>query len=107
MPLKKQYLKSKPEMKVTFEVEKEAAGDAAQIFLLAEFNDWQPLELSKLKSGKFKVVVNVPTDQQESYQFKYKLLDAAGSESFDNDWAADAYIASDMGGDNSVLEVSA
>ncbi|GDY27777.1 MULTISPECIES: isoamylase early set domain-containing protein [unclassified Agarivorans] len=106
MPLKKQYLKSKPEVKVTFEIEKEATQDAEQIFLLAEFNEWQPLELSKLKNGKFKVVVNVPTDQQASYQFKYKLCLADGVEAYDNDWEADAYQANGVDGDNSVLQLA-
>ncbi|WP_220718809.1 isoamylase early set domain-containing protein [Agarivorans litoreus] len=106
MPLKKQYLKSKPEVKVTFEIEKEATQDAEQIFLLAEFNEWQPIELTKLKSGKFKVVVNVPTDQQSSYQFKYKLCLSDGAEAYDNDWAADSYQPNGVDGDNSVLEVA-
>ncbi|WP_432454320.1 MULTISPECIES: isoamylase early set domain-containing protein [unclassified Agarivorans] len=106
MPLKKQYLKSKPEVKVTFEIEKEATQDAAQIYLIAEFNEWQPIELTKLKNGKFKVVVNVPTDQQASYQFKYKLCLADGTETYDNDWLADSYQNSGVGGDNSVLEIA-
>lgn len=106
MPLKKQYLKSKPEVKVTFEVEKEATQDAEQIFLLAEFNQWQPIEMSKLKSGKFKAVVNVPTDQQDAYQFKYKLCLEGGEEAYDNDWEADAYLPNGVDGDNSVLQVA-
>ncbi|MGY5452277.1 isoamylase early set domain-containing protein [Agarivorans sp. MS3-6] len=107
MPLKKQYLKSKPEVKVTFEIEKVASQDAQQIFLLAEFNQWEPIELTKLKNGKFKVVVNVPTDQQTSYQFKYKLCLSDGTEAYDNDWVADSYEANGVDGENSVLQVVA
>ena len=105
MSLKKKYLKSKPEVKVTFEVNKEAAEDAAQAFLLAEFNDWQPVELKKLKNGCFKAELSVPTDQQESFEFKYRFVDESGNERFDNDWEADAYRPNALGSDNSVLLV--
>ena len=49
MPIKKQYLKSKPQVKVTFEIEKQDAQDAQRIVLLSEHNNWTPIEFKKLK----------------------------------------------------------
>ncbi|MFM2483197.1 isoamylase early set domain-containing protein [Celerinatantimonas sp. YJH-8] len=106
MALKKQYLKSKPEVRVTFEVSKEAANNASRIFLLGEFNQWEPVELDHMKNGKFKIVVKLPTDQQSSYQFRYKLCDASGKEYFENDWNADAYCPNLYGEENSVITVT-
>ncbi len=62
MPLIKQFLKSKPEVKVTFAVEKEAAAGAEQVMLIGEFTQWQPVELKRMKSGEFKATLNLPTD---------------------------------------------
>lgn len=107
MPVKKRFLKSKPQVKVTFEVEKEAAAQAEQIFLLAEFNDWQPLELQKFKNGKFKATLDVPTDNKTEFEYKYKLVNADGSEMFENDAQADGYKRNEFGSENSVLSVLA
>ncbi|MEN9534085.1 MAG: hypothetical protein RIQ83_3309, partial [Pseudomonadota bacterium] len=54
MPINKQFLKSRPEVKVTFAVEKVAAGEAEQVLLLGEFSQWQPIELKRMKSGEFR-----------------------------------------------------
>ena len=43
MPINKQFLKSRPEVKVTFAVEKEAAGDAEQVLLLVNSASGSPL----------------------------------------------------------------
>lgn len=51
MPINKQFLKSRPEVKVTFAVEREAAGEAEQVLLLGEFSQWQPIELKRMKNG--------------------------------------------------------
>jgi len=107
MPVKKRFLKSKPQVKVTFEVEKEAAAQAEQIFLLAEFNDWHPLELQKFKNGKFKATLDVPTDKKAEFEYKYKLVNADGSEMFENDAQADGYKRNEFGSENSVLSVLA
>jgi len=106
MPVKKRFLKSKPVVKVTFEVEKEATQDAEQIFLLGEFADWEPIELTKFKNGKFKTTLDIPTDQQPEFQYKFRLLKSDGEECFDNDWQADGYRANEYGEENSVLQVS-
>ncbi|ENY73832.1 isoamylase early set domain-containing protein [Aeromonas diversa] len=105
MPLSKQYLKSKPEVKVTFAVDREAATGAEQVFLLGEFNQWEPLELKKMKSGEFKTTLNLPTDQQAQFQYCYRLVNQEGEERYDNDWAADDYVPGPFGRDNSVIRV--
>ncbi len=42
MPINKQFLKSRPEVKVTFAVEKEAAGEAEQVLLLGSSASGNP-----------------------------------------------------------------
>ncbi len=107
MPTKKQFLKSKPEVKVTFEVGKEAAQGAKEVYLICEYNDWEREELKPLKTGVFKGTINLPTDDKADYEYRYCLVMEDGSEVYDNDWEADAYRASSMGGDNSVVTVQA
>jgi 1,4-alpha-glucan branching enzyme len=89
MSFKKQYLKSKPVCKVTFQVSKDAVNGASSVDLLGEFNNWntaEPINLVKLKNGNFKVVIDLPIEKE--YQFKY-LLDG---EIWINDESADKYV---------------
>ena len=53
MAIKKQYLKSKPVCKVTFEV---TAKEANSISVVGDFNEWNAAAtpLKKLKNKKFK-----------------------------------------------------
>ncbi|MFM4773757.1 early set domain-containing protein [Aeromonas caviae] len=74
MPINKQFLKSRPEVKVTFAVEKEAAGDAEQVLLLGEFSQWQPIELKRMKNGEFKATLNLPTDGPSHFEYCYQLV---------------------------------
>jgi hypothetical protein len=107
MTIKKQYLKSKPEVKVTFEIEKEDAQNATSIALLSEHNNWQPIELKKLKSGKFKVVVNISTEKSDRFQYTFQVTN-------DDQKVmllpknADAYIDNGMtdGGQNAILQIT-
>lgn len=68
MPITKQFLKSKPECKVTFTV---LDTDADTVAVAGDFNDWQKAELKKLKNGSFKGTFNIPVDA--SYEFKYSV----------------------------------
>lgn len=106
MPVTKKFLKTKPEVQVTFEVPKTMARDAAQVFLLGEFAGWEPVELKKLKSGVFKTTLKLPTNEQDSYQYRFRLVMADGREEFDNDHEAESYCANPFGGHNSVLSVT-
>ncbi|MEZ7497074.1 isoamylase early set domain-containing protein [Leeuwenhoekiella aequorea] len=68
MSITKQFLKSKPECKVTFVVENI---DAKTVAVAGDFNNWEKAELKKLKNGSFKGSLNIPVDA--SYEFKYAV----------------------------------
>lgn len=108
MPIKKQLLKSKPQVKVTFEVEKDEALDAKSIVLLSEHNNWTAIELKKFKNGKFKVVENISTEGNDIFQFIYKATAEDGSEYTIFPSGADGDVDNGMmdGGKNAVLNLA-
>ena len=84
--------------KVTFSVDAKEATSAA---VIGDFNNWNVAqgEMVKLKTGTFKGLFEIPSDQ--SYEFKY-LVDGA----FINEPEADAQVWNDYAGaENSVLAV--
>lgn len=98
MPIKKQFIKSKPVCKVTFSIE---AKEAAQVSVVGDFNNWNAEEgaLNKLKNGTFKGVFDL--DKDTSYEFKY-LVDGE----YVNETEADSFKWNEFAGtENSVLEV--
>ncbi|KAB7732166.1 glycoside hydrolase [Rudanella paleaurantiibacter] len=100
MALAKQFLKSKPVAKVTFELPAEAVNGAKVVSLVGDFNDWdvaaQPLK--KQKDGSYKTTVELPVGKEYQYRF---VIDG---EKWENDWAADKYVASGVStDDNSVV----
>jgi 1,4-alpha-glucan branching enzyme len=99
MSISKKYLKSKPICKVTFIVPKLEAETAKTVYLVGDFNNWQTnnLPMKKQKSGDFKVTLDLSTERE--YQFRY-LLD---TEHWKNDDAADKYVPSPYGEENSVV----
>lgn len=100
MSIKKQYLKSKPVCKTTFLVNPEIAPEAEQVFLLGDFNDWdkeQALQMKRMKNGSFKATLDLESGKE--YEFRY-LID---SETWTNDDAADKYVPSPFGTENSVV----
>ncbi|MGA6926951.1 MAG: isoamylase early set domain-containing protein [Desulfosarcina sp.] len=102
MSFKKQYLKSRPQCKVTFRLPKEAASEAKVVNLVGEFNNWSMVEtpMKRLKSGDFTVTVELPVGK--AYPFRY-LLDQMN---WENDWDADRYEKSGVGDcENSVVVV--
>ena len=102
MSIKKQFLKSKPEANVTFQLTAEAAPEAEKVTLVGDFNGWDEVatEMKKLKSGVFKATVKLETGKE--YQFRY-LIDG---ETWENDWEADRYVPNNMTfEDNSVVEL--
>ncbi len=105
MAVTKKFLKTKPEVQVTFEVKADATENAAQVYIVGEFANWEPVELKKLKSGLFKTTINLPTDQQDSYQYRYRFVQADGSEKFENEAQADSYCNNPYGGENSIISV--
>ena len=100
MAIAKQFLKSKPLAKVTFELSADAVNGAKTVALAGEFNDWDANShaLKKQKDGSYKTTVELPVGNE--YQYRY-LLDGT---TWTNDWAADKYIASGVSGEeNSVV----
>lgn len=101
MALSKQYLKSKPVVKVTFTLPAEAVEKSEKVTLLGEFNGWNPeeaLALKKQKDGSFKGSLDLTPGKE--YQFRY-LLD---NEKWENDWEADKYVSAGVNAEeNSVV----
>lgn len=96
MAIKKQVIKTKPVVKVTFSIEAKEANTAS---VVGDFNNWNPAEgaLSKLKTGTFKATFDLPKDN--SFEFKY-LVDGT----YVNDPEADSYAYNEFAGaENSVL----
>ncbi|MBC7572314.1 MAG: isoamylase early set domain-containing protein [Spirosoma sp.] len=100
MAVAKQFLKSKPIAKVTFELPAGAVDGAKQVALAGEFNNWDATShlMKKQKDGSYKAIVELPVGSE--YQYRY-VLDGA---KWENDWAADKYVASGVAGEeNSVV----
>tara|TARA_B100000809_G_scaffold63282_2_gene59980 strand:- start:674 stop:970 length:297 start_codon:yes stop_codon:yes gene_type:complete len=68
MAIKKQYLKSKPVCKVTFEL---AAKESDKVSVVGDFNEWdaEAAPLKKLKNGTFKVVLSLEAGSSFEYKF--------------------------------------
>ncbi|MCF2444465.1 isoamylase early set domain-containing protein [Dyadobacter sp. CY345] len=101
MAITKQYLKSKPVVKVTFTLPAEAVEKTEKVSLVGEFNGWNPEEavaLKKQKDGSFKGSLDLIPGKE--YQFRY-LLD---NEKWENDWEADKYVSAGVDAEeNSVV----
>jgi len=99
MSIKKNYLESKPECKVTFKLAKKFVNSANEVNLVGEFNNWdkQRTPMKKLKNGDFSVTVNL--DKGSNYQFKY-LID---NKEWINEPEADQYAANEFQGENSIV----
>ncbi len=95
--LKKKYFKTKEECEVTFELISEGAG---RVELLCEANDWQPVEMKKLKKGPFRTKMRFP--KERDFEFVYRVDQHA----WVNDDAADAHRPNGFGGQNSVLDTT-
>lgn len=97
--LKKQYLKTKPECKVTFVMPASVQGES--VYLVGDFNEWNETAtpMKKKKDGSFEVALNLVP--QTEYQFRYLVN---GTE-WHNDWEADKYVPNPFSGDNSVVVV--
>ncbi|BBD08004.1 isoamylase early set domain-containing protein [Desulfovibrio ferrophilus] len=102
MALKKQHLKTKSLVKVTFRLDKAAALDAENVSLVGDFNEWNvyATPMKRLKGGSFKVDVSL--EPGKSYEYRY-LIDETN---WENDWDADRYVRSTFGNcDNSVVDL--
>jgi len=100
--LQKRYLKTKNVSKVTFSLPAEAAREAQSVYLVGDFNGWdaEATPMSRLKSGEFKITLDLETGRGYQYRF---LIDGRV---WENDWAADDYCPAGVpGAENSVVTV--
>lgn len=93
--LNKRFFKTKDEAEVTFEF---SHPEAEQVCLLAEFNDWQPVNMTlNKKQGVFKYKQRLPVDKQ--FHFRYLI----NGKLWDNDSQADDYAANTFGTQNGIV----
>lgn len=95
----KKFLKSKPVCKATFTLPTEAVQGAKKVVLVGDFNDWDAEAGIKMKKQKNVYKTTVELETGKEYEFRY-LLDG---ETWENDWAADKYVATPFGVENSVV----
>jgi 1,4-alpha-glucan branching enzyme len=93
--LTKRVFKTKDETEVTFAFSQEGA---KTVDLVADFNSWQPVPM-KFNNKKKIFTTKARLPNNASFHFRYLLN---GME-WENDHAADAYIANSFGSDNSVV----
>ena len=86
---------------VTFTLDPGVGAQTAAV--CGEWNDWSAGAdiMRRDAEGGFSLTVRL--DAGRAYRFRY-LLDG---QRWDNDWAADAYVANDFGGDDSVVDLTA
>ena len=101
MSIKKQFLKTKPIVKVSFKLSSEEALGAEKVQILGDFNEWDrsAKPMKQLKSGDFSQTIDLETGKE--YQFRY-LIDG---EMWVNDPDADKYIQNEFDSENGVLTV--
>lgn len=103
--MKKVYNREKGTCKVTFTLPTQAVGQASEVLLLGDFNNWNPnnaIALLPSADGSYKTTLELQTGKVYQYRF---LLD---QERWENDWNADGYIPSAMGNsDNSIVALEA
>jgi 1,4-alpha-glucan branching enzyme len=102
MMVKKQYIKTRNTIKLTFEIPKgqlPAGIDVSSVHLVGDFNGWNETAnpMKALKSGTFKAAIEI----EPGTEIRFRYL-ANGSVWF-NDWQADRYETGDKGEDNCVV----
>lgn len=94
--LKKQFLKTKNECKVTFTLHNVEGETAA---LLGQFNDWNRNShpMKKAKDGSFSTTINLAKGSK--FEFRYLV----NGDEWHNDAEADEYVPNAHGEQNSVV----
>ena len=96
----KQFTPKRTVCKVTFSVPAEWA--AEEVAVVGDFNNWDPSkDVLKKKNGAWEGTVRLQPESE--YNFRYYI---DGSK-WENDDAADAYVANEHGTENSVLKIGA
>lgn len=73
----------------------------SDLFLVGEFNKWDPsaTPMDKDKTGGW--TVKVTLEAGKDYQYRYR----DSQNVWHNDWSPDAYVRNEHGGDNSVVSL--
>ncbi|SFD12314.1 isoamylase early set domain-containing protein [Pseudoalteromonas denitrificans] len=96
--LTKKFFKTKQEAEVTFEFN---ISNVKKVQLVAEFNDWQPIDMKFNKKDKvYRTKIRLP--KNKDFHFRYLV----NENKWENDHHADAYIKNSFGSDNSVVSTS-
>ena len=96
--IEKKHLKSRPVCKLTFELPEDYSAERLELY--TDFNGWEPIPFKRLKSGKWKLQLDVESGAE--YQFRYLARNGDGVR-WDNDPAADRFVANEYGSENCVL----
>ena len=100
--LKKQSLKTNT--KVTFSLPKNAIAGAKEVRVLGEFNNWDWEKAPVMKAAKTDYTATLSLAAGKQYQFRY----LADNGIWENDWAADNYVATPYTNvENSVVVIPA
>jgi hypothetical protein len=75
--------------------------EAHSVHLVGEFNDWSHTANPMARAGS-QFVAEVALAPGRTYRYKF-LIDGTR---WENDWNADAYVANEFGGDDSVVDLS-
>ena len=94
----KQFTPKRTVCKVTFSIPVEWA--ESEVFVAGDFNDWDPStdKLTK-KNGAWETTLRLKPETD--YSFRYFI----DGEKWENDDAADDYVANEYGTENSVVKV--
>jgi 1,4-alpha-glucan branching enzyme len=101
MSLKKKYLASKPECKVTFKLPRSVTESFKQVNIVGDFNGWDPQAhpLTKLKTGDFSITIGLKSGRE--FQFRY----LADKTEWLNDDQPDRLVTNEFQGQNSVVAI--
>jgi len=97
--MKKQFSKTKPECKVTFQIPAEILAGSKKASIAGEFNGWD-VNANPARIIKGIASVSVVLESGRSYQYKFVI----DGERWENDPQADSYISNEFGDANSIVD---
>jgi 1,4-alpha-glucan branching enzyme len=99
--IKKQYIKSGANCKVTFRLPCDAASEAQSITVVGDFNNWSrdASPMKRLKNGDFTLVLDLEPGRE--YRFRYLI----NGIKWENDWCADRYEPNPFGAEDSIIVI--
>lgn len=93
----KRFFKTRDDCQVIFEIE---VPGVRSVELALSSNDWQPIEMRRLKVGHFKLAMRLPVGQRT--EFCYRL----DGERWQDDPVSDDRVANPFGTTNSVVDTT-